>query len=53
MKTRQREGSAAEWRFALLCLLPALVLLAVFRVVPLYWGAGLSFTEADTLGNTT
>jgi multiple sugar transport system permease protein len=50
---QRHEGSAAEWRFAALCLLPALVLLAVFRVVPLFWGAGLSFTEADTLGNTT
>lgn len=44
-KRRLIEGSRAERRFALLFLLPALVLLAVFRVIPLFWGFVLSFME--------
>lgn len=38
-------GTRAERRFALLFLLPALVLLLVFRVIPLFWGFVLSFME--------
>lgn len=44
-KRRLVEGTRAERRFALLFLLPALVLLAVFRVIPLFWGFVLSFME--------
>ena len=45
-KVRQ-EGSRAERRFAALFLLPALVLLAVFRIFPLLWGFVLSFRPDD------
>lgn len=45
-------GSRSERNFALLLLAPALVLLAVFRVIPLLWGALLSFTARDEAGVT-
>lgn len=40
----------AERRFAALVLLPAALLLLVFRIVPLIWGFALSFTNANGLG---
>jgi multiple sugar transport system permease protein len=47
-KTAQAEvGSRAERRFALICLLPTVLLLLVFRVVPLLWGFVLSFRSDD------
>ncbi len=44
------EGSPAERRFAAFFLLPALLLLAVFRIFPLLWGFALSFTSTDGVG---
>jgi multiple sugar transport system permease protein len=38
----RRAGSRAERRFAVLCLLPAVALLLLFRIVPLGWGFLLS-----------
>ena len=40
----------AERRFAALVLLPVALLLLAFRIVPLIWGAVLSFTNFDGLG---
>lgn len=40
-------GSKVERRFAYLFVLPAVVLVLVFRIVPLIWGFVLSFTNAD------
>lgn len=44
---RRVHGSRAERRFAALFLAPVLILLLVFRIIPLLWGFGLSFTDAD------
>lgn len=41
----------AERRFAALVLLPAALLLLVFRIIPLLWGFVLSFTNANGLGS--
>jgi multiple sugar transport system permease protein len=46
-RTRKTNGSKAERRFAALFLAPVLILLLVFRIIPLLWGFGLSFTDAD------
>lgn len=43
---RARLGNRPE-RLALLFVLPALLLVVVFRVVPLVWGLGYSFTNYD------
>lgn len=40
-------GSREEWRYAYLFVLPALLLVVVFRIVPLLWGFGLSLTNFD------
>jgi multiple sugar transport system permease protein len=43
-------GSKAERRIAVLFLAPALLLLIVFRLIPLGWGFGMSFTDANNAG---
>ena len=45
--SHRERGSRRESRFALLCLLPALALLIIFRVIPLVWGFVLSFLPDD------
>ncbi|SMY09998.1 carbohydrate ABC transporter permease [Flavimaricola marinus] len=42
---RKAIGSKAERRFAALFLLPSLLLLLIFRIIPLFWGFTLSFSE--------
>ncbi len=49
-KRKARLGSRAERRFAYLFVLPAVLLVLVFRIVPLIWGFGLSFTNSNGLG---
>lgn len=44
-------GSKAEKRIAALFLAPALLLLIVFRLIPLGWGFGMSFTDANNTGS--
>lgn len=44
-------GSKAEKRIAVLFLAPALLLLIVFRLIPLGWGFGMSFTDANNAGS--
>ncbi|HEV7276290.1 MAG TPA: sugar ABC transporter permease [Devosiaceae bacterium] len=46
-KRRARRGSRTERRFAYLFVLPALLLVLVFRIIPLFWGFLLSLTDAD------
>ncbi|SFR34995.1 multiple sugar transport system permease protein [Yoonia tamlensis] len=43
-------GSKAEKRIAVLFLAPALLLLIIFRLIPLGWGFGMSFTDANNAG---
>lgn len=43
-------GSRAEKRFAFFFVLPAVLLVMVFRIVPLVWGFFLSLTDSDGLG---
>jgi multiple sugar transport system permease protein len=50
-KKRSDGGSRAERRFAYLFLFPTLLLVVVFRIVPLIWGFVLSLTNTDGLGN--
>jgi multiple sugar transport system permease protein len=49
---RRRSGSKRsrriEARFALLFLLPAILLVVVFRIIPLFWGFGISLTSATS-----
>lgn len=45
-------GSKAERNFALMLLAPALLLLVIFRVIPLLWGAILSLTARDDTGQS-
>lgn len=45
-KRRKATARAEERRFALLFVLPALVLVLVFRIIPLFWGLALSLTDA-------
>ena len=45
-RTRSHRGRRAEARVALLFLLPALLLVLVFRIFPLFWGFGISLTSA-------
>src|SRR3954471_4382671 len=40
------KGRRAETRIALLFVLPAILLVLVFRIIPLFWGFGLSLTSA-------
>lgn len=42
---RKRRFSASPERLALLFVLPALALVTIFRIVPLIWGLGYSFTD--------
>src|SRR3954452_24433943 len=50
---RRRAGSSsrAEHRFAYLFVLPALLLVGVFRIFPLFWGFYLSLTNSNGLGH--
>jgi multiple sugar transport system permease protein len=45
-RTRPSKSRRAEARVALLFLLPALLLVLVFRIFPLFWGFGISLTNA-------
>lgn len=47
--TRKKSGfgSRSERRFAYLFVLPALLLVLMFRIIPLVWGFVLSFTNAN------
>jgi len=47
-RSRPNRGRRAEARMALLFLLPALLLVLVFRVIPLFWGFGISLTNATS-----
>lgn len=49
-RSRVNKSRRAEARVALLFLLPAIILLLVFRIFPLIWGFGISLTSA-TIGN--
>ncbi len=49
-KRKPRQGSRAERRFAYLFVLPAVLLVLVFRIIPLVWGFALSFTNSTGLG---
>jgi multiple sugar transport system permease protein len=46
-KRRVRRGSRTERRFAYLFVLPALLLVLVFRIIPLFWGFLLSLTNSN------
>ena len=48
----RRTIGQAERRFAALVLLPAALLLLVFRILPLIWGFVLSFTNSDGIGDS-
>ena len=50
-KKRGGYGSRTEARMALLFLLPTLLLVLTFRVIPLIWGFFFSLTDADGVGN--
>ena len=47
-RNRRRSGrrGRAEARIAFLFLLPAVLLVLVFRIIPLFWGFGISLTSA-------
>lgn len=47
-RSRANRGRRAEARTALLFLLPALLLVLVFRIIPLFWGFGISLTSATS-----
>ena len=47
-RTRSYRRRRAEARAALLFLLPAVLLVAVFRIFPLLWGFGISLTSATS-----
>jgi multiple sugar transport system permease protein len=47
-RSRPNRGRRAEARMALLFLLPALLLVLLFRVIPLFWGFGISLTSATS-----
>ena len=49
-RRRRSYGSRAERRFAILFVLPAVLLVLVFRIIPLFWGFGLSLTDSTGLG---
>jgi multiple sugar transport system permease protein len=48
-KRKPRLGSKAERRFAYLFVLPAVLLVLIFRIIPLFWGFALSFTNSNGL----
>src|SRR4051794_27384655 len=45
---RSNKSRRAETRMALLFLAPAVLLVIVFRIIPLIWGFGLSLTSATS-----
>ena len=45
---RQSRRRRAEARIALLFVLPAILLVLVFRIIPLFWGFGISLTSATS-----
>src|SRR4051794_36739683 len=47
-RSGRRRGRRAEARIALLFVLPAILLVLVFRIIPLFWGIGLSLTSATS-----
>ena len=47
-RSRSHRGRRAEARVALLFLLPAILLVLVFRIFPLFWGFGISLTSATS-----
>jgi len=49
-KRKAQLGSRAERRFAYFFVLPAVLLVLVFRIIPLIWGFALSFTNSNGLG---
>lgn len=49
-RRRAASGSKAERRFAFLFVMPAVVLVLVFRIIPLIWGFFLSLTNSTGLG---
>lgn len=51
-RARPTSGSRAERRFAYVFVLPALALVLVFRIVPLFWGFLLSLTDSNGIGRT-
>jgi multiple sugar transport system permease protein len=48
VRPRRRQGRRAEARMAVLFVLPAILLVLVFRIIPLFWGIGLSLTSATS-----
>jgi len=46
VRARTSKGRRAEARMAMLFLLPAIALVLVFRIIPLFWGFGISLTNA-------
>jgi multiple sugar transport system permease protein len=48
LRTRSRSSRSrrGEARMAMLFVLPAIVLVLVFRIIPLFWGFGISLTSA-------
>ncbi|MFB9979329.1 carbohydrate ABC transporter permease [Mesorhizobium kowhaii] len=46
VRLRSHRGRRAEARVAVLFLAPALLLVLVFRIIPLFWGFGISLTSA-------
>jgi multiple sugar transport system permease protein len=48
----RRTIKRAERRFAALVLVPAALLLLIFRILPLIWGFVLSFTNSDGIGES-
>jgi multiple sugar transport system permease protein len=47
-RSRPNKSRRAEARMALLFVLPAVLLVLVFRIVPLFWGFGISLTSATS-----
>jgi multiple sugar transport system permease protein len=47
-RSGRSRGRRAEARIALLFVLPAILLVLVFRIIPLFWGIGLSLTSATS-----
>lgn len=47
-RLRKNKSRRAETRVALLFVLPAILLVLVFRIIPLFWGFGISLTSATS-----
>ncbi len=47
-RSRPHHGRRAEARVALLFISPAIALVLVFRIIPLFWGFGISLTSATS-----